>query len=83
MQTDPQVTLGKFLSSLIPISACLGVVFPFHFKRSQIPKISLNYTKKGLNDPDNHHGVVTHLETDRHPRVRFQVDVRKHYDEQS
>ena len=21
-----------------------------------------NYTKKGLNDPDNHHGVVTHLE---------------------
>ena len=21
-----------------------------------------NYTKKGVNDPDNHHGVVTHLE---------------------
>ena len=27
--------------------------------------------KKGLNDPDNHNGVVTHLEPDRarHPRV--------------
>ena len=27
--------------------------------------------KKGLNDPDNHDGVVTHLEPDiaRHPRV--------------
>ena len=23
-----------------------------------------NYTKKGLNDPDNHDGVVTHLEPD-------------------
>ena len=23
-----------------------------------------NYTKKGLNDPDNHNGVVTHLESD-------------------
>ena len=23
-----------------------------------------NYTKKGLNDPDNHHGVITHLEPD-------------------
>ena len=23
-----------------------------------------NYTKKGLNDPDNHEGVVTHLEPD-------------------
>ena len=21
-----------------------------------------NYTKKDLNDPDNHHGVITHLE---------------------
>ena len=23
-----------------------------------------NYTKKGLNDPDNHNGVITHLEPD-------------------
>ena len=23
-----------------------------------------NYTKEGLNDPDNHDGVVTHLEPD-------------------
>ena len=23
-----------------------------------------NYTKKGLNDPDNHDGVATHLEPD-------------------
>ena len=23
-----------------------------------------NYTKKGLNDPENHDGVITHLESD-------------------
>ena len=23
-----------------------------------------NYTKKDLNDPDNHNGVITHLEPD-------------------
>lgn len=42
MQTDLQVTLREFLSYLIPIPACLGVVFPFYFKRSQIPKMSLH-----------------------------------------
>ena len=25
---------------------------------------SVNYTKKDLNDPDNQHGVITHLELD-------------------
>ena len=25
--------------------------------------------KKGLHDPDNHNGVLTHLEPDRHPKV--------------
>ena len=27
-------------------------------------RIQINYTKKGLNDPNNHDGVVTHLEPD-------------------
>ena len=41
----------------------------------EIKKTGQEYTdelyKKGLNDPDNHDGVVTHLEPDRarHPRV--------------
>jgi len=41
----------------------------------EIKKTGQEYTdelyKKGLNDPDNHNGVVTHLEPDRarHPRV--------------
>ena len=26
--------------------------------------IQKNYTKKDLNDPDNHNGVITHLEPD-------------------
>ena len=27
-------------------------------------KNTQNYTKKGLNDPDNHDGVITHLQPD-------------------
>ena len=34
--------------------------------------------KKDLNDPDNHDGVITHLE----PGMWNQVGLRKHYDEQ-
>ena len=33
--------------------------------------------KKGFNDPDNHDGVISHLEPD------IQVDLSKHYYEQS
>ena len=35
------------------------------------PEYTEELYKKGLNDPDNHDGVVTHLEPDiaRHPRV--------------
>ena len=37
--------------------------------------------KKGLNDPDNHNGVVTHLEPDI---LVYEVDwTLGHYDEQS
>ena len=35
---------------------------------------------KGLNDPDNHAGVITHLEPDI---LGSQVDLRKHYYEQN
>ena len=35
--------------------------------------------KKGLHDPDNHDGVITHLE----PDMRSQVGLRKHHYEQS
>ena len=37
-----------------------------------------NCTKKGLNDPDNHNGVITHLRA-RHPGVWGHVGQRKHY----
>ena len=32
--------------------------------------------KKGLNDPYNHHGLVTHLETDI---LEYKVGLKKHY----
>ena len=38
--------------------------------------------KKGLNDIDNHEGVVTHLEPD-HTGVWSQVALRKHHYKQS
>ena len=36
--------------------------------------------KKELHDPDNHDGVITHLE---HPGMWSQVGLRKHHYEQS
>ena len=38
--------------------------------------------KKGLNDPDNHNGVITHLEPD-FMGMRSQVGLRKHHYKQS
>ena len=29
-----------------------------------VARIEKNYTKKDINDPDNHDGVITHLESD-------------------
>ena len=37
--------------------------------------------KKDLHNPDNHDGVITHLEAD--PGMRSQVGLRKHHYEQS
>ena len=37
--------------------------------------------KKDLNEPNNHDGVITHLEP--HPGVQSEVDLRKHHCEQS
>ena len=37
--------------------------------------------KKDLHDPDNHNGMITHLEPD--PGMRGQVGLRKHHYEQS
>ena len=39
-----------------------------------------NCTKKDLHDPDNHDGVITHLEPDI---LEFKVGLRKHHYEQS
>ena len=47
--------------------------------------------KKDLHDPDNHDGMITHLEPDipgmsgmtRHPGMQSQVGLRKHHYEQS
>ena len=38
--------------------------------------------KKGLNDPDNHRGVVTLLRA-RHPGVQSQLGLRKHHYKQT
>ena len=38
--------------------------------------------KNDLHDPDNHDGVITHLEPDI-PEMRSQVGLRKHHYEQS
>ena len=38
--------------------------------------------KKDLHDPDNHNGVITHLEP-RHPGMQSQVGLRKHHYKQS
>ena len=39
-----------------------------------------NCTKKDLHDPDNHYGVITHLEPDI---LECKVGLRKHHYEQS
>ena len=39
--------------------------------------------KKDLHDPDNHDGVITHLELLPHPGMKSQVGLRKHHYEQS
>ena len=39
----------------------------------------VNYTKKDLNDPDNHDGVIVHLE----PDIPEWVGLRKQHYEQS
>ena len=39
--------------------------------------------KKGLHDPENHDGVITHLEPDILEGLRHQVGLTKHHYEQS
>ena len=39
--------------------------------------------KKDLHDPDNHKGVITHLDRTRHPGMKSQLGLRKHHYEQS
>ena len=51
-----------------------------------IKKIWQEYTelyKKNLPDPDNHDGVITHLEPDILECDVFQVGLRKHHYKQS
>ena len=38
--------------------------------------------KNDINDPDNHDGVITHLELDN-PEMRSQMGLQKHHYEQS
>ena len=42
-----------------------------------------NCTRKDLHDPDNHDGVITHLELLPHPGMQSQVGLRKHHSEQA
>ena len=39
--------------------------------------------KNDLNDPDNHDGVITHLEPGRHPGMQSQADLMKNYYKQA
>ena len=40
--------------------------------------------KKDLHDPDNHDGVITHLEPDiLECEVKWALGIKKHHDEQS
>ena len=52
-----------------------------------IKKRSQEYTeelyKKYLHNPDNHDGVITHLDRTRHPGMKSQLGLRKHHYEQS
>ena len=56
-------------------------------KAEDIKKRWQEYTeelyKKDLHDPDNHKGVITHLDRARHPGMKSQVGLRKHHYEQS
>ena len=56
-------------------------------KAEDIKKRWQEYTeelyKKDLHDPDNHDGVITHLEPDILECEWSSLDVRKHYYEQS
>ena len=56
-------------------------------QRKEIKKRWQEYTEelyeKGLNDPDNHEGVITHLDRVRHPGMQGQVGLRKHHYKQS
>ena len=46
----------------------------------EVARIQEELYKKDLHDPDNHDGVITHLEPDI---LRSQVGLRKHHYEQS
>ena len=46
----------------------------------EVARIYRRTIQKGLNDPDNHYGVITRA---RHPGARRQVALRKHYYGQS
>ena len=39
--------------------------------------------EKDLHEPDNHDGVITHLEPARHPGMQSQVGLRKNHYKQS
>ena len=39
--------------------------------------------KNDFNNPDNHDGVITHLEPGRHPGMQSQVELMKHYYKQA
>ena len=77
-------TKGKFHSKMGSIKDRNG----FNLTEAEdIKKRWQEYTeelyKKDLHDPDNHDGVITHLETGRHPGMRSKVGLRKHHYEQS
>ena len=77
-------TKGKFHSKMVTIKDRNGMDL---IEAEDIKKRWQEYTeelyKKDLHEPDNHDGVITHLEPERHPGMRSQVGLRKHHYKQS
>ena len=46
--------------------------------KERLKKYTEELHKKDINDPDNHHGVITHLELDN-PEMRSQMGLQKHH----
>ena len=57
-------TKGRFHAKMGITKDRNGVDLTEAYIKKRWENIQKNYTKKDLHDPDNHNGVITHLESD-------------------